>query len=241
MIKVENFNISFEDNHVLSDINIEIPKGKFTVILGHSGSGKSVLIKSVIGLFRHFTGLIKLDDKIIDYSNNQEVYALRKRVGMLFQSGALFDSMDVYQNIAFPLFEHSKLKEKEIEAKVAFLLEKVNLPNIESKYPAELSGGMKRRVALARAISMEPDYLIYDEPTTGLDPVTTKGIVNLIDSLHGKVINSSCVITHDFLSFSKLCEHLIVLDKGKCLYSGKYSQDIIEREDIRPLVNINQS
>ena len=239
MIKVENFNISFEDNDVLHDINIEIPEGKFTVILGHSGSGKSVLIKSIIGLFRHFTGSIKLDNKEIDYSNNTEVYSLRKRVGMLFQSGALFDSMDVYQNVAFPLFEHSQLKEQEIEAKVADLLKKVDLPNIGSKFPAELSGGMKRRVSLARAISMEPDYLIYDEPTTGLDPVTTKGIVKLIDNLHSHVIKSTCVITHDFLSFSEHCEHLIVLDKGKCLYSGTYSPEIIKREDIRPLVNMD--
>lgn len=238
MIKVEDFNISFEENNVLQDINIEIPEGKFTVILGHSGSGKSVLIKSIIGLFRHFNGRIKLDGKLIDYSNNREVYALRKRVGMLFQSGALFDSMDVYQNIAFPLFEHSQLKEKEIEAKVADLLNKVNLPNIGSKYPAELSGGMKRRVALARAISMEPDYLIYDEPTTGLDPVTTKGIVKLIDNLHSHVIASTCVITHDFYSFSEHCEHLIVLHEGKCLFSGTYTPDIIKREDIKPLVNM---
>lgn len=238
MIKVKDFNISFEENKVLENINIEIPKGKFTVILGHSGSGKTVLIKSIIGLFRNFTGSIMLDDKLIDYSSNSEVYSLRKKVGMLFQSGALFDSMDVYQNIAFPLFEHSNLKEKEIEDKVANLLEKVNLPNIGSKYPAELSGGMKRRVALARAISMEPEYLIYDEPTTGLDPVTTKGIVKLIDNLHSQVIASTCVITHDFLSFSELCEHLIVLDKGKCLYSGSYSLDVIKREDIRPLVNL---
>lgn len=239
MIKVEDFNISFENNDVLQDINIEIPRGKFTVILGHSGSGKSVLTKSIIGLFRHFTGTVKIDDELIDYSNNKEIYSFRKRVGMLFQSGALFDSMDVYQNIAFPLFEHSKLTEKEIESKVATLLEKVNLPNIGDKYPAELSGGMKRRVALARAISMEPEYLIYDEPTTGLDPVTTKGIVTLIDNLHSRVISSTCVITHDFLSFSELCQHLIVLDKGKCLYSGTYSPEVIKREDIRPLVNMN--
>lgn len=237
MIKITDFNISFSENPVLQDINLTIPEGKFTVILGHSGSGKSVLIKSIIGLFRHFTGSITLDNKLIDYSDNAEIYALRKRVGMLFQSGALFDSMDVYQNIAFPLFEHSKLKEKDIEAKVANLLEKVNLPNIGDKYPAELSGGMKRRVALARAISMEPDYLIYDEPTTGLDPVTSKGIVNLIDNLHSHLIKSTCVITHDFYSFSQLCEHLIVLNQGKCLYSGEYSLDVIKREDIRPLVN----
>ena len=238
MIKIEDFNIKFEDNQVLSDINIEIPEGKFTVILGHSGSGKTVLIKSVIGLFKHFSGRIKLDNVIINYSDNLEVYSLRKRVGMLFQSGALFDSMDIYQNVAFPLFEHSKLNESEIESKVKKLLAKVNLPDIESKYPAELSGGMKRRVALARAISMEPEYLIYDEPTTGLDPVTTKGIVELISALHGNIIKSTCVITHDFLSFSKLCEHLIVLDKGRCLYSGKYSPQVIQRENIRPLVNM---
>jgi len=238
LIKVEDFNISFEANQVLSDINIEIPEGKFTVILGHSGSGKSVLIKSIIGLFRHFEGRIKVDDQVIDYYDNNQVYSLRKKVGMLFQSGALFDSMDVYQNVAFPLFEKSKLKESEIEVKVADLLNKVNLPDIGSKYPAELSGGMKRRVALARAISMEPDYLIYDEPTTGLDPLTTKGIIKLINDLHGKIIYSTCVITHDFLSFSELCQHLIVLDKGQCLYSGKYSSDVILRDDIKPLVNM---
>lgn len=238
MIKLEDFNISFETNHVLQDINIEIPDGKITVILGHSGSGKSVLIKSIIGLFRHFTGTISIDNKEINYKDNEEIYRLRKRVGMLFQSGALFDSMDVYQNIAFPLFEHSKLKEQEIETKVDALLDRVNLPNINNKYPSELSGGMKRRVALARAISMEPEYLVYDEPTTGLDPVTTKGIVKLIDDLHSNVIASTCVITHDFLSFVDLCEHLIVLDKGRCLYSGKFTIDVIEREDIRPLVNM---
>jgi phospholipid/cholesterol/gamma-HCH transport system ATP-binding protein len=238
LIETKNFNIAFNDNPVLTDINIKIPQGKFTVILGHSGSGKSVLTKSIIGLFRHFTGEIKLDDSIIDYNNNQEVYKLRKRVGMLFQSGALFDSMDVYQNIAFPLFEHSKMKESDIEKRVSQLLDQVNLPNIANKYPAELSGGMKRRVALARAISMEPDYLIYDEPTTGLDPVTSKGIVKLIANLHTAVIKSTCVITHDFLSFADLCQFLIVLDKGKCLFSGNYSPDIIKRQDIRPLVNM---
>ncbi len=237
MIKVNDFNISFENNPVLQDISIEIPNDKFTIILGHSGSGKSVLTKSIIGLFKHFSGRILLDNNPIDYSSNEEIYSLRKQVGMLFQSGALFDSMDVYQNIAFPLFEHSNLNEKAIENKVTNLLAQVNLPDIASKYPSELSGGMKRRVALARAISMEPNYLIYDEPTTGLDPVTTKGIVNLIDQLHASVIKSTCVITHDFMSFVDLCQHLIVLDKGKCLYSGPFTPDIIEREDIAPLIN----
>ncbi len=238
MIEIKNFNIAFEDNPVLTDINIEIPENKFTVILGHSGSGKSVLIKSIIGLFKHFSGQIELDNKLVNYHDNDEIYQLRKRVGMLFQSGALFDSMDVYQNIAFPLFEHSKMNEVEIEKRVTRLLEQVNLPNIATKYPAELSGGMKRRVALARAISMEPDYLIYDEPTTGLDPVTSKGIVKLIANLHESVIKSTCVITHDFLSFAHLCQHLIVLDKGICLYSGEYSSEVIQKEEIRPLVNM---
>lgn len=238
MIEVKNFSIDFAEQTVLSDINVRIPSNKFTVILGHSGSGKSVLTKSIIGLFRHFSGEIYFNNELIDYSNNKIIYSLRKKLGMLFQSGALFDSMDVFQNIAFPFYEHSKLSEKEINIKVANLLTQVNLPDIADKFPAELSGGMKRRVALARAISMEPEYLIYDEPTTGLDPQTSRGIVNLINDIHGKIIKSTCVITHDFPSFADLCEHLIVLDKGKCLYSGPYTPQIIQIKEIKALANM---
>ncbi len=237
MLEIKNYNIKFNDSPVLQDINIQIPKAKFTVILGHSGSGKSVLSKSIIGLLRNFDGDIEYNGCKIDYSSNKEVFQLRKRIGMLFQSGALFDSMDVYQNIAFPFFEHTKMKEQEIETKVNQLLEKVSLPGIGEKQTSELSGGMKRRVAFARAIALEPEVLIYDEPTTGLDPRTTKNIAELIFSLHKKEIETTIVITHDFMSFKKYCEHLVVLNEGKCIYTGKYTDDVLSREDIAPLIN----
>lgn len=237
MIKVSNFTISFDETTILKDINVEIPQNTFTVILGHSGSGKSVLSKSIIGLFRDFSGVISFAGKAIDYGSTKELFKLRKSVGMLFQSGALFDSMNVYQNIAFPFFEHTKLKEEEIKLKVASLLEEVGLPGIEEKFPSELSGGMKRRVAFARAIALKPSFLIYDEPTTGLDPKTTKGIISLIKSLHGSAISSTCVITHDFASFEPLCEHIIILDEGVCLYSGRVTKELLERADIKPLLN----
>lgn len=239
MIEINDFSINFSEQMVLSDINITIPKDKFTVILGHSGSGKSVLIKSLIGLFTHFQGNISIDNKVVNYNSRKEIFTLRKRVGMLFQSGALFDSMDVFQNIAFPLYEHTKLPDAAIESKVSELLLKVDLPGIDTRFPSELSGGMQRRVALARAIALQPEYLVYDEPTTGLDPITTKEIIKLIAALHGKEIKSTCVITHDFASFEPLCEHLIVLNKGKCLLSSSYHKKIQFSDEIKNLMNIS--
>jgi phospholipid/cholesterol/gamma-HCH transport system ATP-binding protein len=225
MIEVSNLTVQFDDNKVLDDISCKIEKSKITSIIGKSGTGKSVLMKTVLGLIKHSEGDIYIDGISVNNADKSEIKSIQAKMSMLFQNSALFDSMTIFQNVGFPLFEHTKLSYNEIKDKVEEVIELVNLSsNIFDLYPSDLSGGMRKRVALARAIIQEPEYLIYDEPTTGLDPVTAEDIINLIESLYKKLSMTSIVITHDPECIKQLTNTLIMLDKGKIVFDDDFSR-----------------
>ncbi len=220
MIRIENLYKSFGQLQVLKGINLEVPKGKITVIVGRSGQGKSVLLKHIIGLLKPDSGEIYVDDKLITRMSANELNRVRRRCGMLFQDAALFDSMDVFDNVSFPLVEHTALDEEEIAARVARTLALVDLYNVESKWPAELSGGMKKRVGLARALVLEPEIMLYDEPTTGLDPITSAQINQLIIDTQRRLQMTALVISHDMTSTRQVADQVVMLHAGEIVEAG---------------------
>ncbi len=220
MIKVKNLTVKFEDNIILDNVSADIHKNKLTSIIGKSGSGKSVFMKTIIGLLKASEGDVFIDDLHLKSLSKQHKKEIQKRISMVFQNSALFDSLNIFQNVSFPLYEHTSLNYKDILEKVNYTLELVNLKNILDLYPSDLSGGMRKRVALARAIIQEPDYIIYDEPTTGLDPVTSDEIINLIGNIHKSLKMSSIVITHDPECIKQLTEDLIMIDNKKIIFQG---------------------
>lgn len=223
MIRFKDVTIILQEKTILRDISVNIPDETITVILGKSGSGKSVLLKTAIGLFEPVSGEIDFDGKNIKNLDRMHKLDLRKNIGYLFQNAALFDSMNVYQNVAFPLIEHRKdMPEAEIISKVERTLKAVQLDGIMHKMPSELSGGMRKRVGLARSIIMDPKYIIYDEPTTGLDPVTGSEIIDLIGQLHKELKMTSIVITHDIECIERLAEHVVMLDHQNLVFDGSY-------------------
>ncbi|MBI4211543.1 MAG: ABC transporter ATP-binding protein [Deltaproteobacteria bacterium] len=216
MIEIINLHKSFGSQHVLRGVNLNIPDGKVTVILGPSGCGKTVLMRHIIGLVKPDSGRIVVDGVDINRLSKHELNDFRKRFGMLFQHAALFDSMTVGENVAFPLIEHSHEKDpKKIAATVAEMLQLVELPNAEHKHPDEISGGMRKRVGLARAIALKPQILLYDEPTTGLDPIMTLTIDNLIQSMQHALGVTSVVISHDIASAFRVADQIAMLHEGK--------------------------
>jgi len=220
MIQLIDIHKSFGSNVVLNGLNLSIEKGKVTVIIGRSGGGKSVLLKHIIGLIRPDAGAINIDGKDITRFNDRELNRLRKKFGMLFQEAALFDSMTVGQNIAFPLEEHTKLKSSEIMEIVREKLAQVGLTGIENKMPSELSGGMKKRVGLARAIALEPEILLFDEPTTGLDPIMSDVIGRLIVDIQSKLDVTCIVISHDIYGTLRIAHKIAMLHDGLIIESG---------------------
>jgi len=220
MIQLIDIHKSFGSNVVLNGLNLSIEKGKVTVIIGRSGGGKSVLLKHIIGLIRPDAGAINIDGKDITRFNDRELNRLRKKFGMLFQEAALFDSMTVGQNIAFPLEEHTKLKSSEIMEIVREKLAQVGLTGIENKMPSELSGGMKKRVGLARAIALEPEILLFDEPTTGLDPIMSDAIGRLIVDIQSKLDVTCIVISHDIYGTLRIAHKIAMLHDGLIIESG---------------------
>ncbi|MCL2063918.1 MAG: ATP-binding cassette domain-containing protein [Candidatus Cloacimonetes bacterium] len=224
MIEIQNLTVRFENKLILEEVSCNIIKGKITSIIGKSGIGKSVLMKSVLGLIKNIEGEIYVDNISIMTRDKRENKKVKAKMAMLFQNSALFDSFDVYQNIAFPLSEHTKMSYSEIKEKVKEMIRLVNLPDILELYPSDLSGGMRKRVALARAIIQEPEYLIYDEPTTGLDPITAKEIINLIESIHKKLEMTSIVITHDKDCIEQLTEQIIMIDNKKIIFSDEFKK-----------------
>ena len=198
MIKIRKLFKSFGNNQVLQGVNLEIEPGETIVIIGRSGEGKSVLIKHIVGLLIPDSGYVEVENKKVSDLSTNELYTLRKKFGFLFQGSALFDSMTVEENISLPLIESKNgFAKKEIDRIVAEKLELVGLPGITTLKPSELSGGMKKRVGLARALVTNPDYILYDEPTTGLDPIMSDSIDNLINDLSEKLKVTSVVVTHD--------------------------------------------
>ena len=223
MLRVEHLKKHFGNQIVLDDINIGVDKGEVLCIIGQSGSGKTVLFRHIIGLMFPDGGRITLDGRVISSPTTKpaEFDGVRKRFGILFQGAALFDSMDVGENLAFPLREHTKLTEREIKELIGESLEMVGLKEeFKTKMPAELSGGMRSRVGLARAIVMKPEIMLYDEPTSALDPIMTDKINKLILSMREKLKMTSIVITHDIGSAYEIADKIAMIREGKIIFNG---------------------
>ena len=211
---------SFGNNHVLRGADLRIHKGESVVVIGGSGSGKSVLLKHIIGLLKPDAGTVEVDGTDLSRLDENKLNELRKKFGMLFQSAALFDSMTVWENIGFGLKRHGKITDKEIKEIAVEKLKLVGLVGVEDVMPSELSGGMRKRVGLARAIAMEPEILLYDEPTTGLDPIMADAINNLIIEMREKLKITSVAITHDMKSAYKIADRIAMLYNGKIIGTG---------------------
>lgn len=220
MIEVKNICKSFNGKTVLKDINIVFEKGKTNLIIGESGSGKTVLMKTMVGLFTADSGEIIYEGKNFSHMNFDERKEIRKEIGMLFQGGALFDSLTVEENVMFPLSMFTTMSIAEQRDRANFCLERVNLLTAHKLYPAEISGGMKKRVAIARAISMNPKYLFCDEPNSGLDPRTSILIDNLIYELTSELNITTIVITHDMNSVMEIGDNISFLYKGQINWQG---------------------
>ena len=224
IIEFKNVYKSFNGILVHNGINLSILEGEIISLLGGSGSGKSVLLKELIGLMKPDKGDITVLNQNVTQMNEEALIALREHIGMLFQGAALFDSLTVFENIAYPLREHLKLAEKEIQDRVADKLHLVGLSGIEKKMPDELSGGMKKRVGLARAIATEPKIILYDEPTTGLDPMTAQRINDLIIELQRKLGITTIVVTHDLHCVKTVSDRIAMLHEGKIVAVGTWEE-----------------
>ena len=220
MIEVKNLYKSFDEKGVLSDINFSLQRGQAVTIVGKSGAGKSVLLKCLIGLLKPDKGTIYVDNKLINSMSFSQLQEIRATIGMVFQFGALFDSLTVRDNINLALRKLTKLSEDEIQERVINSLESVDMANTEDLMPAELSGGMKKRVGIARAIAIKPSYLFYDEPTTGLDPVMTDSINRLICKFQSTEKVTSVIITHEMRTVYDVADRVILLHDGKIRFDG---------------------
>jgi phospholipid/cholesterol/gamma-HCH transport system ATP-binding protein len=231
-IRYVDLHKAFSGRPVLDGVDLAIGRGESVVILGGSGSGKSVLLRHAIALHRPDSGEVWVDGVEISRLPEEELLETRKKVGMLFQAGALFDSMSVYRNVAFPLHEHTGWPEDKVAARVAEVLSLVELSEVEDKMPADLSGGMRKRVALARAIALAPQAVLYDEPTTGLDPITANAINRLIRGLQARLGITSVVVTHDIQSAFHVADRIAFLHQGKISYTGTPQEAEASREPL---------
>jgi len=240
LIEIQELTKSFSDKPVLRGLNLRIETGESVVIIGRSGCGKSVLLKLMIGLLTPDSGHILIDGEDITQMKEADLYRTRQKFGVLFQGSALFDSMTVKDNVALGLREHTDLSEDEISRIVAEKLALVGLPDIENLKPAELSGGMKKRVGLARAIAMDPEYVLYDEPTTGLDPIMADIINELIKTLNEKLDVTTITVTHDMVSAYKVADRIVMLHRGIIIFDGtpdevKRTDDVVVRQFVEGL------
>lgn len=220
MIRIRGLKKKLGSKQVLDGVDLDIPKGRTVVVMGRSGSGKSVLLKHIMGLMIPDAGEIEVDDVNVVGLKERELNEVRKRFGFLFQGAALFDSMTVGENVGITLREHTRMSDAEIAARVAERLDWVGMKGIEEMKPASLSGGMRKRVGLARAIAMDPDYILYDEPTTGLDPIMSDVINRLIRSLQERIGITSIVVTHDMSSAFHVGDELAMLHEGQIVFTG---------------------
>ncbi len=220
MIKLTNVYKSFGPQTVLNGLDLTIPAGQITAIIGPSGEGKSVLIKHMIGLLQPESGEIVVDGESIVGLRGANLNRVREKFGMLFQGAALFDSMNVFENVAFPLQEKTKLSKNEIQTRVLAALEDVGLKNVEQKFTDELSGGMKKRVGLARALLLNPKIILFDEPTTGLDPIIKRAIHQLIKETHAKFGFTAVIVSHEIPEIFDIAQNVAMLYKGKILQFG---------------------
>ncbi|MBN1405698.1 MAG: ABC transporter ATP-binding protein [Candidatus Omnitrophica bacterium] len=224
MIEVINLNKSFKDNKVLNNLNLTIESGITSVIIGRSGCGKSVLLKHIIGILKPNSGQVIIDGQDVTKLLPKELNKLRLNFGMVFQGAALFDSMTIYENVGFNLIEHTDMDSQTIAKRVKEALALVGLSGIENLRPAELSGGMRKRVGLARAICVRPKIILYDEPTTGVDPIMADAVNDLIKNLHDKLQVTSIVVTHDMVSAYKVGSKISMLYEGRIIETGTPEQ-----------------
>ncbi len=246
MISLRDVHKAFGEKKVLQGFSLEVPEGETMVIIGYSGSGKSVAIKHVVGLLEPDKGTVFVDDLEVPALSRQELYELRSKIGYVFQFAALFDSMTIGDNVAMGLRKQGMLNATGIRERVAQALDLVDLPNVEDRYPAELSGGMRKRVGLARAIALRPKYILYDEPTTGLDPVTSAVIDELMIRMRDKLGVTSVVITHDMKSAYRVGTRIAMLYEGKVRQCGsvdeiRLSNDPVVRQFVEGRADIDLS
>lgn len=234
MIDIRDLYKSFSSRQVLSGLNLSVAKGETFSILGKSGTGKSVTLKCIVGLMVPDAGEIEVDSTRVDIGDRKTLNNIRRMIGFLFQSGALYDSMSIRDNLVFNLTRHHKVRHAEASEKAAHYLSLVGLGDFVDKMPSELSGGMRKRAALARALVIEPQILLYDEPTTGLDPITSAEIGELIREMHGKFGITGIVVTHDILCAGIVSDRAGVLKNGVLKYSGSLDELTgIEDEEVK--------
>ena len=230
MINIEDLHKSFDGFEVLKGISLRIEKGEILALIGRSGYGKSVLLRHVTGLMKPDRGRVIVDGWEIGKIRGKALSRLRSRLGFLFQGGALFDSMTVYDNVAFPLREKTGLGEEEIREKVLYELDLVGLGGAGEKYPSQISGGMKKRAALARELVWEPEIMMFDEPTTGLDPIIGHAILNLIDTLHKRLNFTGIIVTHELGKVFKIVDKVAMLHEGIIMTEGS-PEEIVSSSD----------
>lgn len=216
-IRIHDLRKSFGPKQVLDGVDVDVAAGEALVIIGGSGTGKSVLLKHIIGLLKPDSGTVRVDGEAVETLSNREITEFRRKFGMSFQEGALFDSMTVFQNVAFPLQRLTRLSRGEIRDRVEECLSMVRLEGVGDRMPSQLSGGMRRRVGFARAVAHRPEILLFDEPTTGLDPVTTALIDEVIIDLSGRLECTTVTITHDMASAFRIGDRIAMLDRGKII------------------------
>ncbi len=232
MIKIEDLHKSFDGNKVLRGVSLQINKGEVVALIGGSGSGKSVLLKHVAGLMRPDRGRIVVNKKEISTLRGRDLKELRGRLGFLFQGGALFDSLTVSENVAFPLKEKARLSDELIQKRVFKEIEQVGLSGSEHKYASQISGGMVKRAALARALITDPEIMLFDEPTTGLDPVIGLAILRLIDSCHRKLAFTGLIVTHEIPKVFSIVDRVAMLHKGTILAEGNPQEFVSSRDPV---------
>ncbi|MBL7068399.1 MAG: ABC transporter ATP-binding protein [Candidatus Omnitrophica bacterium] len=220
MIEIINLCKSFGDHKVLDNLSFNIQSGETTVVIGRSGCGKSVLLKHIVGILKPDMGQVIIDGVDITKLSSRELNRFRMKFGMLFQGAALFDSLTIGENVGFALYEHSDMNKSAIRKRVKECLAMVGLSDIERLKPAELSGGMRKRVGLARAVCVNPEIVLYDEPTTGVDPIMGDAINNLIKELHDKLKITAIAVTHDMVSAYKIADRIAMLYNGKIIFAG---------------------
>jgi phospholipid/cholesterol/gamma-HCH transport system ATP-binding protein len=244
MIRLIDVHKSFGPKKVLQGFTLDVVEGETMVIIGYSGTGKSVAIKHIVGLLEPDSGRVIVDDLEVPMLSRRELYQLRARIGYVFQFAALFDSFTIGENVAMGLRKQQELSDREIQDRVYEALDLVDLPNVEGRFPAELSGGMRKRVGIARAIALRPKYLLYDEPTTGLDPVTSAVIDQLMIRMREKLGVTSIVITHDMRSAYTVGTRIAMLYEGKVRRVGtvdeiQHTSDPVVRQFIEGKANID--
>ncbi len=223
ILEVRHIKKSFGEKQVHRDVSFDLHEGETLGLLGNSGTGKSVLLRSLIGIERADDGSITFKGHRIDNLTEEKLFSVRTLISYSFQYNALFDSDNIFENVAYPLFEHTKLNEDEIHKKVTHALKEVNLSGVEHLLPSDLSGGMQKRAGLARSIILDPAIILYDEPTAGLDPINVENVCELINKFKAKGI-SSILCTHDIPAAKKVCDRLIILDEGKVAFTGTVAE-----------------